>query len=78
MNWHQNPQGNWLARIVLSERAAELKIEVDFPVQMTVLNPLTCSSTLTPPLAFQYTADRKTELATYLVTTVQGHCSQLA
>jgi Bacterial transglutaminase-like N-terminal region len=37
VNWQQNPQGNRLARFVFPEKATELKIEVDFTVQMSVL-----------------------------------------
>ena len=39
VNWQQDPQGNWLARFVFPEKATELKIEVDFSAQMTVVNP---------------------------------------
>ena len=39
VNWQQDPQGNWLARFVFPEKASELKIEVDFSAQMTVVNP---------------------------------------
>ena len=39
VNWQQDPQGNWLARYVFPEKATELKIEVDFTAQMTVINP---------------------------------------
>ena len=39
VNWQQDPQGNWLARFVFPEKANELKIEVDFTAQMTVINP---------------------------------------
>ena len=73
MNWQQDPQGNWLARFVFPEKATELKIEVDFTAQMTVVNPF---DFFVEPYAnsfpFQYTADLKTELAPYLVATEQG------
>ena len=39
VNWQQDPQGNWLARFVFPEKATELKIEVDFTAEMTVVNP---------------------------------------
>ena len=39
VNWQQDPQGNWLARFVFPEKATEMKIEVDFTAQMTVVNP---------------------------------------
>ncbi|MBR1126448.1 transglutaminase family protein [Bradyrhizobium lablabi] len=73
VNWQQDPQGNWLARFVFPEKASELKIEVDFTAQMTVVNPF---DFFVEPYAysfpFAYTNDLKTELAPYLATTEQG------
>jgi len=73
VNWQQDPQGNWLARFVFPEKATELKIEVDFTAQMTVVNPF---DFFVEPYAtsfpFQYTNDLKTELAPYLATSDQG------
>ncbi len=73
VNWQQDPQGNWLARFVFPEKATELKIEVDFSAQMTVVNPF---DFFVEPYAttfpFQYTDDLKTELAPYLATSDEG------
>ena len=73
VNWQQDPQGNWLARFVFPEKATELKIEVDFTAQMTVVNPF---DFFVEPSAFsfpfQYGNDLKTELAPYLATSEQG------
>ncbi len=73
VNWQQDPQGNWLARFVFPEKATELKVEVDFTAQMTVVNPF---DFFVEPYAtsfpFQYTNDLKTELAPYLATPDQG------
>ena len=73
VNWQQDPQGNWLARFVFPEKASELKIEVDFTAQMTVVNPF---DFFVEPYAFSfpfaYTDDLKTELAPYLATSEQG------
>ncbi|MDH2357103.1 transglutaminase family protein [Bradyrhizobium sp. SSUT18] len=69
VNWQQDPQGNWLARYVFHEKTTELKIEVDFTAQMTVVNPF---DFFVEPYAdsfpFEYTQDLKTELAPYLET----------
>ncbi len=73
VNWQQDPQGNWLARYVFPEKTTELKIEVDFTAQMTVINPF---DFFVEPYAdsfpFQYTKDLKTELAPYLETVQPG------
>jgi len=73
VNWQQDPQGNWLARFVFPEKASELKIEVDFTAQMTVINPF---DFFVEPYAdsfpFQYSTDLKTELAPYLATIEPG------
>jgi transglutaminase-like putative cysteine protease len=67
VNWQQDPQGNWLARYVFPERANELKIEVDFTAQMTVVNPF---DFFVEPYAnffpFRYTDSLTAELAPYL------------
>ncbi|QQO12957.1 transglutaminase family protein [Bradyrhizobium diazoefficiens] len=69
VNWQQDPQGNWLARYVFPEKTTELKFEVDFTAQMTVVNPF---DFFVEPYAdsfpFEYPNDLKTELAPYLET----------
>ncbi|WP_314949746.1 transglutaminase family protein [Bradyrhizobium cosmicum] len=69
VNWQQDPLGNWVARYVFPEKTTELKIEVDFTAQMTVVNPF---DFFVEPYAdsfpFEYTKDLKTELAPYLET----------
>ena len=73
VNWQQDPQGNWLARFVFPEKATELKIEVDFSAQMTVVNPFDFFvEGYATSFPFQYTSDLKTELAPYLATGEQG------
>lgn len=73
VNWQQDPQGNWLARFVFPEKATELKIEVDFTAQMTVVNPFDFFvESYATSFPFQYTGDLRTELAPYLATTEPG------
>jgi uncharacterized protein (DUF2126 family)/transglutaminase-like putative cysteine protease len=73
VNWQQDPQGNWLARFVFPEKATELKIEVDFTTQMTVVNPFDFFvEGYATSFPFNYTNDLKTELAPYLATMEQG------
>ncbi len=73
VNWQQDPQGNWLARYVFPEKATELKIEVDFTAQMTVVNPF---DFFVEPYAnafpFRYPDGLKAELAPYLETATPG------
>src|SRR3954464_11908227 len=73
VNWLQDPQGNWLARYVFPEKAAELKIEVDFTAEMVVVNPF---DFFVEPYAssfpFSYPDDLKSELAPYLATEAPG------
>jgi uncharacterized protein (DUF2126 family) len=73
VNWQQDPQGNWLARYVFPEKATELKIEVDFTAQMTVINPF---DFFVEPYAdsfpFPYSGDLGKELAPYLETITPG------
>jgi uncharacterized protein (DUF2126 family)/transglutaminase-like putative cysteine protease len=73
VNWQQDPQGNWLARYVFPEKATELKIEVDFTAQMTVVNPFDFFvESHAASFPFQYTNDLRTELAPYLATVEPG------
>ena len=39
VNWQQDPHGNFQARFVFSDKARELKVEVDLVAEMTVINP---------------------------------------
>ncbi len=67
INWQQDPQGNYLARLVFPEKTRELKVEVDLVVEMAVFNPF---DFFLEPYAeqapFAYTADEQRELAPYL------------
>ena len=39
INWQQDPQGNYLARLVFPEKTREFRIEVDLVAEMSVINP---------------------------------------
>ncbi|MBS1209969.1 MAG: dehydrogenase [Proteobacteria bacterium] len=68
INWQQDPQSNYLARLVFPEKTREFRVEVDLVVEMAVLNPF---DFFLEPVAmqypFSYSAELTTELAPYLV-----------
>jgi len=39
VNWQQDPQSNWIARLVFPEQTKEFSVEVDLVAEMAVLNP---------------------------------------
>src|SRR5690349_2848630 len=39
INWQQDPQSNYLARLVFPDKAREFLVEVDVVAEMAVLNP---------------------------------------
>ena len=39
INWQQDPQSNYLARLVFPEKTREFKVEVDLVAEMSVINP---------------------------------------
>ncbi|MBD2838443.1 transglutaminase family protein [Pseudomonas sp. JM0905a] len=67
INWQQDPQGNYLARLVFPDKTREMKVEVDLVAEMAVFNPF---DFFLEPIAdqfpFSYTADDQRELAPYL------------
>ena len=73
INWQQDPYGNWLARLVFSEPANELSIEVDLVADMTVINPFDFFvEKYAETFPFSYTTDNKRELTAYLETEPVG------
>jgi uncharacterized protein (DUF2126 family)/transglutaminase-like putative cysteine protease len=68
INWQQDPQANYLARLVFPKPTRELRIEVDLIAEMSVLNPF--DFFLAPyaeQFPFNYDANDRRELLPYLV-----------
>jgi uncharacterized protein (DUF2126 family)/transglutaminase-like putative cysteine protease len=69
INWQQDPQSNYLARLVFPSLTRELRIEVDLVAEMSVFNPF--DFFLAPHaenFPFQYEEVEGHELAPYLIT----------
>jgi uncharacterized protein (DUF2126 family)/transglutaminase-like putative cysteine protease len=68
INWQQDPEANYLARLVFPDETRELKIEVDLVAEMAVFNPF--DFFLAPyaeKIPFKYEANERRELVPYLV-----------
>ncbi len=68
INWQQDPQANYLARLVFPDSTREFKVEVDLVAEMSVLNPF--DFFLTPyaeQFPFKYDSNERRELVPYLV-----------
>ena len=66
VNWQQDPQSNYIARLMFPEKTTELEIEVDLIAEMTAINPF---DFFVEPYAenwpFAYEATLQEELAPY-------------
>jgi len=73
LNWQQDPQSNWLARVVFPEKTDHFTVSVDLTVEMDVINPF--DFFLEPEaddFPFAYTAEQKAELEPYLAASKMG------
>ena len=73
INWQQDPQGNFLARLVFPEKVEEFSIEVDLVAEMAVYNPF--DFFLEPDaetLPFTYDPVLSSELAPFLAVEPAG------
>jgi uncharacterized protein (DUF2126 family)/transglutaminase-like putative cysteine protease len=68
INWQQDPQANYLARLVFPDETREFKVEVDLVAEMSVQNPF---DFFLAPYAenfpFKYDSNERRELVPYLV-----------
>lgn len=73
LNWLQDPQGNWLARVVFPEKVDHFRVQVDLVARMDVFNPFDffldedCQQ-----VPFGYPEDMAAELAPFLRTEPAG------
>jgi len=68
LNWQQDPQGNYLARLVFPEKTREFRVAVDLVAEMSVLNPF--DFFLTPQaetFPFGYSPVERRELTPFLI-----------
>jgi len=74
INWQQDPQSNWLARVVVPEKTDHFTVQVDLTVEMEVINPF--DFFLEPEAEnypFAYSKELKAELEPYLRAADIGH-----
>ena len=67
INWQQDPQSNYLARLVFPDKTSSFRIEIDLVAEMAVLNPF--DFFLEPSaehFPFGYEAELVTELEPYM------------
>src|SRR5665213_1296749 len=67
VNWQQDPQGNYLARLVFPEPTRELSVEVDLIAEMAVLNPDFFLAPYAEYVPLEYERTEALELAPFLV-----------
>ncbi|MEI8212440.1 MAG: transglutaminase family protein [Planctomycetota bacterium] len=68
-NWQQDPQGNYLARLVFPKQARQLAIEIDLVADMTAINPFDFFlEAYSEKFPFRYEDWLQKELAPYLHT----------
>jgi uncharacterized protein (DUF2126 family)/transglutaminase-like putative cysteine protease len=74
INWQQDPQSNYLARLVFPDKTRELRVEIDLVAEMAVLNPF--DFFLEPhaqTYPFRYDEELLHELAPYMVKLPLSH-----
>lgn len=73
INWQQDPQGNFLARVVFPEPVREFSIEVDLIADMTTINPFDFFlEEFAQKALFHYPKSLEKDLKPFLVKSKQG------
>ncbi|HXB70286.1 MAG TPA: transglutaminase family protein, partial [Candidatus Acidoferrales bacterium] len=73
INWQQDPQNNYLARLVFPELVRHFSVEVGLVAEMTVINPFDFFlEAYAEKIPFQYEAWQAQELAPYLTLQPAG------
>src|SRR5688572_28833071 len=73
LNWQQDPQANYLARVVFPKPTRELRVEVDLVAEMAVLNPFDFFiESYAENFPFHYAAEEAKELAPFLEAAPAG------
>lgn len=73
INWQQDPQGNFLARLVFPTQTRQFSVEVDLTAEMTVINPFDFFlEHYADKFPFRYEPWLERELAPFLITTPGG------
>src|SRR5436190_11159759 len=73
LNWQQDPQSNWLARVEFPEKVDHFTITVDLTVEMAVINPFDFFLELSADqYTFTYSGELKAELEPYLKAEPSG------
>jgi len=68
INWQQDPNGNFIARVVFEEKIDHFSIDVDLTASMTVINPFDFFiESYAENFPFSYNAEDQTYLKPYLV-----------
>ena len=73
LNWQQDPQSNYMARLVFPSPTTEFRVEVDLIAEMAVLNPFDFFvESYAEKYPFSYRKEERHELAPFLEASADG------